>query len=310
MSDRQEMASVNDLFFPPEKTGEEEELSDDAGLANDEFPGKEFRLHFEKGEEAKFLVVSPKYSERRDGASEFFVTLNGASDGWTVPDNYFMTDVTILDEDEPEPMIVSMKETEITAEDGYAYITVTRSGPINEITAVSLNSWDGTAKMSEDYGGIGAELYFPMGITERTVKLPVGYSATAKDFYVTLNTVEKFACTVAKPTVHVVIPAAEIDPEAQMQADVKTTDPLNLKEKYKYYCGVNNSFSNNDTSFYTRTPYDKEWDDARLTLYLRSGYVYDGVQLTYNTCRNWASGKMYLTSYTEDSKDATSHSTS
>lgn len=95
-----------------------------------------------------------------------------------------------------------------------------------------------------------------------------------------------------------------------MQADVKTTDPLNLKEKYKYYCGVNNSFSNNDTSFYTRTPYDKEWDDARLTLYLRSGYVYDGVQLTYNTCRNWASGKMYLTSYTEDSKDATSRSMS
>lgn len=45
VSDRQEMASVNDLFFPPEKTGEEEELSDDAVLANDEFPGKEFRLH-------------------------------------------------------------------------------------------------------------------------------------------------------------------------------------------------------------------------------------------------------------------------
>ena len=63
-------------------------------------------------------------------------------------------------------------------------------------------------------------------------------------------------------------------------------------------------------SFYTRTPYDKEWDDARLTLYLRSGYVYDGVQLTYNTCRNWASGKMYLTSYTEDSRDATSRSMS
>ena len=70
-----------------------------------------------------------------------------------------------------------------------------------------------------------------MGITERTVKLPAGRGGEDKDFYVTINTLPNSPCTIVKPTVHVVIPAAEIDPEAELQDDdVVLSDPVSLKD--------------------------------------------------------------------------------
>ena len=306
VSDRQEMASLNDFFFPAE---EEEAQEETPQLADENFPGKEFRLHFDAGEEAKYLVVTPKYSEKNDGSSEFFVLLRDASEGYDIPDDFFMTDVTIFDEDEADPIIINMKETELEAEDGYAYITVTRSGSVNQIVGVNLTSWDGSAEVNVDYGGVGADLFFPMGVTERTVKLPVGYGAEAKDFYVTLNTIENYPCTIVKPTAHVVIPAAEIDPEAVLQDGVKLTEVINLKNQCTGYGGEDMLFYNNDYSFKSSTPEDKEWTAAKLSLILMDSYAYDGIGLGFSTFLNWADGTMSIVSYDYRNPDSTRNET-
>ena len=75
-----------------------------------------------------------------------------------------------------------MAAEQVTAEDGTASITVTREGRINSIVGVKLTSWDGTAEVNTDYGGVDANLYFAMGITERTIELPVGNGVEEKDF--------------------------------------------------------------------------------------------------------------------------------
>lgn len=185
VSDRQEMASLSALLYPDETAENGEEENDAAVLAEECYPGKEFRLHFDAGEEAKFLVLTPKYSERNDGNSELFILLRDPSENTGIADEHLMTDVTIFDTDEPEPVIVGMKETEIEVVDGYAYITVVREGAINKMVGVKLSSWDGSAESGTDYGGVGVDLWFPMGITERTVKLTAAQSAERKDFYVT-----------------------------------------------------------------------------------------------------------------------------
>ena len=122
---------------------------------------------------------------RNDGNSELFILLRDPSENTGIADEHLMTDVTIFDTDEPEPVIVGMKETEIEVVDGYAYITVVREGAINKMVGVKLSSWDGSAESGTDYGGVGVDLWFPMGITERTVKLTAAQSAERKDFYVT-----------------------------------------------------------------------------------------------------------------------------
>ncbi|MBQ3708113.1 MAG: S-layer homology domain-containing protein [Clostridia bacterium] len=303
VSDRQGMASLSALLYPDETAEDGEEENDAAVLAEECYPGKEFRLHFDAGEEAKFLVLTPKYSERNDGNSELFILLRDPSENTEIADEHLMTDVTIFDEDEPEPVIVSMKETEIEVVDGYAYITVVREGAINKMVGVNLSSWDGSAETGTDYGGVGADLWFPMGITERTVKLPAARSAERKDFYVTLNTLLTSPCTIVKPTVHVVIPAAEIDPEAELMADdVVLSDLINLKDRCKKTYGHETEYRSSNYGFYARTKNDQTKTNAGIDFYLLDGYAYDGFRLTYHTYRNWASAKVGVDIYNKQNQ--------
>ena len=295
VSDRQEMGSLNALLYPDEAEDGGDGSADEAILAEECYPGKEFLLHFDAGEQVKFLVFTPKYSERNDGNSETLIFLRDPSGNMEVAGNYFMTDVTVFDEDEPDPVIVGMKETEIRAEDGFAYITVTRQGSVNDMVGVKLSSWNGTAEAGTEYGGVGAELWFPMGITERTVKLPTGRGAEDKDFYVTINTLLDSPCTIVKPTVHVVIPAAESDPEAELlDDDVVLSDLINLKNLSKETYGHETEFRNSGYSYYARTKNDETGMYAGISVYLpgSGGYAYDGFRMTYRTFRNWASADL------------------
>ncbi|MBE6723779.1 MAG: hypothetical protein E7576_01075 [Ruminococcaceae bacterium] len=129
-----------------------------------------------------------------------------------------------------------------------------------------------------------------MGITERTVKLPAGRGAEQKDFYVTINTILGSPCTVVKPTVHVVIPAAEIDPEAELQDDdAVLTDAVSLKDNVKETWGCEAEFRENGYSFYGRTAYDDYGQIAGISVYLpgAGGYAYDGFRLKFVSYRNW-----------------------
>ena len=202
VSDRQQLAGgMEDLAAASGVLGDQ---------AQENYPGREYPLHFNAGEEALFLVITPKYSEAADGDSTLMLLLKDQPEGATVPEDFNMRSVLILDEDEPEEVVISFAEPEIRAEDGAAAIKVTRQGRVNAMVGVYLSSNDGTAVQGDDYSGVGAKLWFPMGITERTVELPVGHGTEDKDFYVYINTLSGASdVSIETSSAHVVIPAAE-----------------------------------------------------------------------------------------------------
>ncbi len=139
------------------------DIVDDAKkLVEDSCPGEECRLHFEPGQEARFVFVTPLYSEESDGDAQIMLFLKDASSCFEFSEDCGHACVFIVDEDERETVTISMASAEITAEEGKAFITVTRSGRRNDMVGVHIASWDGTAQQGEDYGGVGANLYFPM----------------------------------------------------------------------------------------------------------------------------------------------------
>ena len=316
VSDRQEMSSSENLVS--QMTGGLMDADADTGdgqeqenieLASDDYPGREYLLHFDAGEEARFLVLTPEYSEKSDGNGELMIMLKNPSENTPVSEGFFMTHVTILDEDEPEPVTVSMAEEQVTAENGIASIKVIREGRINSIVGVNIASWDGTAAVNDDYGGVDAKLYFPMGITERTIELPVGQGVSEKDFSVTITPVTE--CSVGLATTHVIIPALDTDGSAELMATNDNSiyaDPWNLKNIKQKWTGKSTEFRYDDYGVYLRTK-----NDSHSSAYLEitpphgdgsSGYAYDGIHMEYDFFTNWADGKVWIDRKpTTESKD-------
>ncbi len=295
-SDRQELAASDTRFSAPDEQSAPE--ASDPPLIEEDYPGKEYRLHFDAGEAAKFLVITPLYSEAADGDSQIMLLLKDPSENLSFPEEYGPSVITILDEDEPEPVKIHMAASTVYASDGKAAITVTREGRINAIVGVHLASWDGSAKVNDDYGGVSANLYFPMGITERTVELPVGQGGTEKDFYVTITPVTD--CTIGTATTRVVIPAAVLTDEAELMAkdEVKLADALNLRNLT--YASYGRLFEyRSDFSIKATTRIDKEFDPAGFELNLPQTYFYDGFRMKYDFYLNFCDGSTQIATATE-----------
>ena len=294
ISDRQPLAAP-DMTEQALMAGDEFG-KDMAAATEDGYPGREYTLRFKAGEDAKFLVITPLYSEAAEGDAQILLMLKNPGEGWAIGENVNPVSVTILDEDEPEPVTVSMAAETITAEDGKAVVTVTRSGRINTIKGVQLSSWGGSATEGDEYSGVGAKLYFPVGITSRTVEIPVYHGTEQKDFYVTITALEDEEIGTA--TTHVLIPKATADGELMNISDVNGhpyTDPINLKAGAYDKGGFNS-----DTSFYLRTSTDKKetvhfWLDTSVY-----GYAYDGIYLEYDGFQNWCNAEYRLVRWTGD----------
>ena len=293
-SDRQELAQ-SDSFLPDAGDGALPDDADPSKLVEDAYPGREYRLRFEPGQQALFLVVTPLYSEEADGDSELMLTLKDPSENVRFPQDYGPVAVTIVNEDAPEPVTISLAEETVTAADGEAVIKVTRSGRLKSIAGVRIASWDGSARQGKDYGGVGAELYFPMGVTERTIQLPVGHGPEEKDFHVTITPLNSEALGIA--TARVVIPAAEVVEE---EADLMAANGTKYGEEWNIKGNTFNSYLsvswNGDYSFVASTPEDEEWKYAGVDFYLpdRYGYFYDGVRIDHQVYANFCKARVYV----------------
>ena len=182
VSDRQELNGGDITDLAGKLMSEDEYNKEMAELVTDNYPGKEYRLHFNPGEQAKFLVIKPLYSDLAEGDAQITLMLKDPSENYAIGEDVNPVVVTIFDEDEPEPVLISMARAVVTAKDGKASVTVTRSGRLNAIKGVKLSSWGGSAKEGDEYSGVGAKLYFPMGIKSRTVEIPVWHGDEEKDF--------------------------------------------------------------------------------------------------------------------------------
>ena len=99
-------------------------LSDDefnkemADATQDGYPGREYKLHFSAGEDVKYLKVTPLYSELAEGDAQLMLMLKDPSDNFGIGEDTNPVAITIFDEDEPEPVTVSMESDIVTAEGG------------------------------------------------------------------------------------------------------------------------------------------------------------------------------------------------
>ena len=299
ISDRQPLAAP-DMTEQALMAGEEFG-KDMAAATEDGYPGREYTLRFKAGEDAKFLVITPLYSEAAEGDAQILLMLKNPGEGWAIGEDVNPVSVTIFDEDEPEPVTVSIAAETVYAENGVATITVTRQGRINAIKGVQLSSWGGSATEGDEYSGVGAKLYFPVGITSRTVEIPVYHGTEQKDFYVTITALEDEEIGTA--TTHVIIPAAETDADGELMGVSQVnghefTDPINLKAG-SYDKGGFDS----DTSFYLRTSTNTKetvhfWLDTSVY-----GYAYDGIYLEYDGFQNWCNAEYRLVRWTGDNAD-------
>lgn len=261
----QKLYDNGDGSLPPEE--QEEDLPNS-------IPGYLFKLDYAAGESVKFLVVTPLYSEKADGDSSLLLTLEEPGDGFQLNEDFFTSYVTIQDEDEPQPVVVSFSQAEYFAEDGKVTLTVTRRGAINEIVTVQVTTYDGSALQGTDYSGVGAKLYFPMGLESRTLEIPVGHSTTEKDFYVTITPVSE--CTAGLGTARIVIPAVEQGAELML-------DDRYLDEPFTNVTSFNGGTV--DGSSGTFTTVDKKGENVGLQIGNGWGdfsYFYDGVQLEWS----------------------------
>ena len=291
-SDRQELNSSVTLDNLGQSFMSEEEYNQAMAEATQEsYPGKEYTLTFAPGEEAKFLVVTPMYSDAAEGDMQIMLMLKNPSEGYAIGEDVNPVTITILDEDEPEPVHIDMAADTVVAENGKAVITVNRTGRVNAIKGVTVASWDGSAKQGDDYSGIGAKLYFGMGVNTRTVEIPVGHGTEEKDFYVTITALADEEITLA--TTHVIIPAAEVTDDGALMG-IETiedtnhnvhgfTDPLNVRGG-----SIDLGSFLSDNSFFLSTRVNKEEDAHYWMNNISSyGYAYDGIYVHYDAAVKW-----------------------
>ena len=293
VSDRQQLAGGDGFFSvtPAEKVQvqEQRQLTDE-DLLEESYPGREFRVHFAPGQTAQFLVIEPKYSEAADGDCSIMLMLKGLPENAFVPEGYNMRTVLITDEDEPQPVTISMAEAEIVAENGVASVTVTRSGQLNNLVGVMLSSQDGSAKAGDDFSGVGAKLWFSMGMTTRTVQLPVGHGAEDRDFTLTISALPDGAdVNIGRSTSHVVIPAAEKTGDAALMDDEddRYGEAWNLRDR-KLTLTSSGRFDS-DTTVYLPTEDDKT-QTQYISLTTDSDYAWDGVHVDYDFYTWYAKG--------------------
>ena len=314
VSDRQELEGGDPLTGLGLSTMTEEEYNRSMAEATQEsYPGKEYRLTFAPGEAAKFLVVTPMYSDAAEGDTQIMLMLKDPSEGFAIGEDVNPVSVTILDEDEPEPVHIDMAAETVIAENGVAVITVNRTGRVNAIKGVNIASWDGSAKKGEDYSGIGAKLYFGMGINARTVELPVGHASEEKDFYVTITALEDEQITLA--TTHVIIPPAEnaggdgelMDQSAGEKRTGRklTKDPINVRDGW--FGGGDGSHFKSDTTFFLSTHSNKKEIVGYGLNTAKYGSAYDGVYLEYDGYLNWCDAQFMLVRWTSDTSCARAH---
>ena len=201
-----------------EEPAQEQPAEEEPVTLENEFPGTEYTLTFAPDEQVKYLVLTPKYSAKAEGDSVLILSLQNPTAGVQVEENTLMANVVITDEDEPETVTLSMATPTISVSGDVATIEVTRTGGINNMVYATIFTAAGTAETGKDFSGMSAKLYFPFGVTKRTVELPVGHADEDLYFHVWLG--EPVGCELGEESTRVILTARENDAtQAELQSD-------------------------------------------------------------------------------------------
>ena len=266
-------------------------------------------LDFAEGESEKCIEIIPNDNISGDGDRMFMAALFPITESAVISDRKGLT-VSIKDDEEQEPAVISFGSSEYYPEGGYIRVTLERSGAINQMVAVKVSTSDGTAAAGRDYSQVDTEAAFPYGVTERALNIPIRseYLGDDADFNITLS--DPKGCVIGgNPTARGIIPAGsesysfesvaenEVDDEVTA-ADSAGDDDVVLGDAYDFNnFGVRTSMALGKAGIMDKinTQYevvaDAHWnynsprietiahgylDKNRTTDY--KGYIYNGIE--------------------------------
>ena len=175
-----------------------QEMQKMANVITEIVAGVRLEVPFAEGETEKYLEIIPKNNAKGDGNRMFYIVL-GAPEGTTTNSAASTCAVTILDDEETEPAVVSFSDAVYNHEPGAETVTVTlrRSGLMNSIVSAKVTTTEeGSALAGRDYAEVDRTLLFPFGVDHLTVDIPVRtqYFTGDKDFCLKLTA--ESGCTV------------------------------------------------------------------------------------------------------------------
>ena len=135
--------------------------------------GASVELTFAPGESEKYLEIVPRDNRRGDGDRMFYIIL-GAPSGATTNSAASTCAVTIIDDEDQEPAMVSFSDAVYYADSESVTVTVERSGAMNTVVSATVKTTgEGSAQAGRDYSEVDAELVFPFGVNHLTLDIPV-----------------------------------------------------------------------------------------------------------------------------------------
>lgn len=141
--------------------------------AAENLPGAKSVLEFKPGEYKKTIRIDLVDDDISETDEQILLMLYNAENAeMAKPSTAY---VNIKDNDEGDPVVFAMRDDEVivTPDDEYASVTVYRTSGIDKFASVKVGTGDISAVPDQDYTAGTVEVYFPQGVTERTVKVPV-----------------------------------------------------------------------------------------------------------------------------------------
>lgn len=157
-----------------EAAGDSGAAAEAANALVNALPGTGTTLSFEPGEYVKSIYIHVIDDDAAESEEAFKAVLGNASVG--VLDEQLQLNVSIVDNEESEPVVFAMKDAEVVADEGAteAKVTVERTAGADYYAAAVVRTASASAASSDAYEALdGVQLAFAAGETEKTVSVPL-----------------------------------------------------------------------------------------------------------------------------------------
>lgn len=261
----QEVTSTTDTF---------RQIQDMANVVTNAVVGATLTVDFAEGESEKYLAIDVNDNGDGDGIRYFFLML-AEPYGTTTNSAASSCAVTILDDEEQAPSVVSFTESSYHPEGDTLTVEIVREGALNTIAEAKLTTVNGSAQAGRDFSPVDMSVVFPMGIDRRTIEIPIRteYFVGNADFGLKLEPVN--GCEIGTESVTVTMTgtagavntAENEDGEISLMAveqsarvtDIELGDPINLSNPAKK--GNHNHFDGINQYTSSKKEWKMQWED-------------------------------------------------
>jgi hypothetical protein len=187
--------------------------------------GATLTVPFGPGESLLYVEIEPLDNGEPDGSRSFMVMLSegGGGTNSALANALF----TIGDDEAFVPAEIFFDESVYEAENGEASVTIRREGAMTQAVTAKLMTLDnGSAVAGRNYAPVNAEVFFPFGVGERTLTVPVSNDGLSGGGSFRLSLTDPSGAVVTGSEASVNIPAAVYAAQADPAASQALAAPV------------------------------------------------------------------------------------